>query len=105
MQRPNEWPIWHDDPGQNPRLHYAVAPLRHDIALARYHEKQRAGRESTVRSFHLRTTTIVLIGDAGKDFLRRLVASIAAAEKLEGLLPSITQSPSGMIGSTEPRPH
>jgi len=87
MQHPNEWPIWHDDPGQSPRPRYAAAPFRHDIALARYLEKQRAGRESTARSFDLRTRTIrtcVLIADAGRDFLRRLVAPVGAAEKLKG---------------------
>ncbi len=81
MLHPNEWPIWHDDAGQNPRLWNAVAPQRHEIALARYLEKQRAGRESMVRSFDLRTATIracVLIADAGRDFLKRLVAPVGA---------------------------
>ncbi|MER8467642.1 hypothetical protein [Mesorhizobium sp. M1396] len=72
MLHPNEWPFWHDDPGQNRRLGCEVAPLRHDIALARYLEKQRGGRESTVRRIDLSTTTIhacVLIADAGRNFL------------------------------------
>ncbi|MER8422785.1 hypothetical protein [Mesorhizobium sp. M0220] len=73
QQRPNEWPIWHDDPREDPRLRYALAPLRHDVALARYLEKQRADRDSMVRSFDLRTT-IVLIADAWRHFLRRVVA-------------------------------
>ncbi len=81
MQHPNEWPIWHHDPGQNPRLWNAIAPQRHEIALARYLEKQRAGRESMVRSFDLRTPTahaFVLIADAGRDFVKRLVAPVGA---------------------------
>lgn len=59
MLRPNptEWPTWHDDPWQNEQPR---GPLRHDIALTRYLEKQRACRASTVRGFDLRTTAIRL---------------------------------------------
>lgn len=98
MLHPTEWPIWHDEPWENRQPRGGVAPLRHDIALARYLEKQRAGRESTVRSFELPTTAVracVRMANAGRDFLGRLVAPIGAAEKLERLSPSITQSPSG----------
>ena len=57
MQRPSstEWPIWHDDPWENPQPGSTVAPLRHELALARYLEKQRAWRASTVRRFDLGT--------------------------------------------------
>lgn len=53
MLRPNstEWPIWHDDPWQNPQPRDDALPLRHDIALARYLEKQRACRASTPSGF------------------------------------------------------
>ena len=62
MLRPSstEWPIWHDDPWQNPQPRDEVVPLRHDIALARYLEKQRACRASTIRRFDLWTSAIGL---------------------------------------------
>jgi hypothetical protein len=75
MLRPSssEWPIWHNDPGQTeqPRR----GPLRHDIALTHYLEKQRACRGSTVRPFDFWTAAIracALIARLGRDFFRRL---------------------------------
>lgn len=69
----SEWPIWHNDPGQTEQPR--GGPLRHDIAIKHYLEKQRARRVSTVRSFHFRTTAIracALIARLGRDFFRRL---------------------------------
>ena len=42
-----EWPIGYADPWQAPRPQGGVAPLRHDLALAQYLEKQ--DREVTIR--------------------------------------------------------
>ncbi|WP_292547815.1 hypothetical protein [Mesorhizobium sp.] len=75
MLRPSssEWPIWHNDPGQNEQPR--GGPLRHDIALTHYLEKQRAYRVSAIRSFDFRTTAIracALIARLGRDFFRRL---------------------------------
>lgn len=44
-----DWPIWHDDPWENSRSG-GVAPLRHDLALARYLDRQLAWRASAVRN-------------------------------------------------------
>jgi hypothetical protein len=62
MLRPSstEWPIWHDDPWQNPQPRDEVVPLRHDIALALYLEKQQARRALAIRRFDLWTTAIGL---------------------------------------------
>ncbi|CAH2397642.1 hypothetical protein MES5069_180018 [Mesorhizobium escarrei] len=66
---PIEWPTWHDDPSQSEQPR--GGPLRHDITLARYLEKQRACRASTVRGFDLRTTAINL-WQAGSVYRARL---------------------------------
>ncbi len=47
---PTEWPIRPRDPWQAPRS--PVAPLRHDLALALYLEKQAAHRASTPHRFN-----------------------------------------------------
>lgn len=47
MQRPSEWPLWYDDDRHGGQL--TNAPLRHDVALARYLEKQRAHRAAAGR--------------------------------------------------------
>jgi hypothetical protein len=46
-----EWPIWHDYPARDQQGQ--GAPLRHDIALAGYLEKQQAWQASAVRRFDL----------------------------------------------------
>jgi hypothetical protein len=68
---PTEWPIWHDDPCQNPQPRDEVVPLCHDIALARYLEKQRACRALAIRRFDLWTIAIglcALVARAGRVF-------------------------------------
>ncbi|RUV05133.1 hypothetical protein EOB36_00310 [Mesorhizobium sp. M6A.T.Cr.TU.017.01.1.1] len=77
MPRPSstEWPIWHDDPWQNPQPRGGLVPQRYDIALTHYLEKQRAYRVSTVRPFDFWTIAIracALIPRLGRDFFRRL---------------------------------
>jgi len=70
-----EWPVGYADPWQVPRPQGGVAPLRHDLALARYLEKQAAYRASTVRWFDTWTTAIRLcmrMADAGLTALRGL---------------------------------
>jgi len=42
-----EWPIWHG--GQGQQHAGGCAPLRHDIALERYLEKQASNRTSATR--------------------------------------------------------
>ena len=46
-----EWLTGYANPSQAPRPQGGVAPLRHDLALARYLEKQAAYRASTVRPY------------------------------------------------------
>lgn len=79
--RPNstEWPIWHDDPWQNPQPRDGALPLRHDIALARYLEKQRACRASTIRRFDLWVSAIGLCA---------LVARVGRPSSCARVLPS-----------------
>lgn len=81
MVRPSstEWPIWHDDPLQNPQPRDEVVPLRHDIALTGYLEKQRACRASTIRRFDLWTSAIGLCA---------LVARVGRASSGTRVLPS-----------------
>ena len=43
-----EWPTGHSDPWQAPQPPGGVAPLRHDLALARYLEKRAAYRTMRV---------------------------------------------------------
>ena len=86
MQRPTDWPIWHDDPWRNPQPR--DGQLRHDIALARYLETQRGWRAST--SFDLWATTVALcerMARVGRAFFRRLrpaVGNGSAAERVQG---------------------
>ena len=64
------WPIRYDDPWENPQPG-CVAPLRHDLALASYLERQRAWRASTVHRFGPWTIAIrlhALIARAGRAF-------------------------------------
>ena len=88
MQRPSsiDWPIWHDDPlhedsWHNPACRGAVAPLCHDIALAKYLERQKAHRGSVVRRLDLSaviaraSATIARVGRAFLERLRRLQRS------------------------------
>ena len=42
-----DWPTWHDEPRENSG---EVAPLRHDLALAHYLERQQAWRASAARN-------------------------------------------------------
>jgi len=44
-----DWPIRHDDPWENSQPG-GVAPLRHDLALAAYLQRQQAWRASAVRN-------------------------------------------------------
>jgi hypothetical protein len=70
-----EWPIGYADPWQAPRPQGGVAPLRHDLALARHLEKQAAYRASTVRPFDTLTAGIrlcVRMAYAGLTTLRDL---------------------------------
>jgi hypothetical protein len=46
-----DWPTGHVDLWEAPRPRGGVAPLRHDLALARYLEKQAAHRASSALSF------------------------------------------------------
>ena len=83
MLRPSstEWPIWHDDPWQNPQPGEGLVSLRHDIALARYLEMQRGWRASTIPSFDLwaiTTGSCVLIARVGRAFFRRVGPSGAS---------------------------
>ncbi len=48
-----DWPIGHDDPWVNSRPG-GVAPLRHDLALAAYLQRQQAWRASAVPRLDLR---------------------------------------------------
>jgi hypothetical protein len=78
VQRPSstDWPIGHEDPWHDPQNSGAVAPLRHDIALSRYLEKQQACRGSAVRGLDLSAamrSAIVLTAD----FLRRLRSELS----------------------------
>jgi|RhiMethySRZTD1v2_1073278.scaffolds.fasta_scaffold350268_2 hypothetical protein len=73
-----EWPIGYADPWQAPRPQGGVAPLRHDLALARYLEKQAACRASTVRQFDAWATAIRLC-------VRMAYAGLAALRGLRSL--------------------
>ncbi|WFP61578.1 hypothetical protein [Mesorhizobium sp. WSM4904] len=71
MQRPvlTEWPVWHDDPRTN--LHGYRATQRHEIALARFLEKQQAYRASAVRRLDLwaaLTRASTLVAGVGRAF-------------------------------------
>lgn len=73
MQRPTEWPFWHDESWQDPQPR--DGQLRHDIALAHYLETQRGWRASTIPSFDLWATTAALfelIARVGRAFFRHL---------------------------------
>jgi hypothetical protein len=81
MLRPSstEWPIWHDDPWHNPQPRGGLVPRRHDIALARYLEKQRACRASTIHRFDLRATALglrKLVARIGRDFFDACVPQV-----------------------------
>lgn len=78
-----EWPIWDDDSLQNPRPCDEVVPLRHEIALAGYLEKQRARRAPPIRRFDLRASAIVL---------RALVTRVGRAFSGARVLPSERRS-------------
>jgi len=55
-----EWPIGYANPWQTPQPPGGVAPLCHDLALARYLEKRMAYDSSTVRRLDIWTTAIDL---------------------------------------------
>jgi len=55
-----EWPIGYANPWQAPQPPAGVAPLRHDLALARYLEKRMAYDSSMVRRLDIWTTAIDL---------------------------------------------
>ncbi|RWE69438.1 hypothetical protein [Mesorhizobium sp.] len=44
MQRPSEWPFWHD--ADRPGEQDIGAPFRQDIALSRYLDRQREHRQA-----------------------------------------------------------
>lgn len=94
MLRPNttDWPIWHDDPWQNPQLRDGLMPLRHDIALARYLQRQQAWRASAVRKFDLSAAAIrasVLVARVGSAFFRRMRSFLALAKNAFELIDDI----------------
>jgi len=104
VQRPalTDWPIWHEDAGNDLQLGTA-APLRHDLTLARYLERQQAWRALAVREFDLSTAAIracVLVVRVGSAFFRRsrsfrrsvltgVIGHILCSEKRRKLAPSI----------------
>ena len=55
-----EWTIGYASPWQTPQPPGGVAPLCHDLALARYLEKRMAYHSSTVRRLDIWTTAIDL---------------------------------------------
>lgn len=55
-----EWPIGFADPWQAPQPPGGVAPLRHDLALARYLEKRMAYDSSAVLRLDIWTAAIDL---------------------------------------------
>ncbi|CDX20411.1 hypothetical protein MPLB_1850014 [Mesorhizobium sp. ORS 3324] len=82
MLHPDEWPFRHGDLRQSPHRPDAPVPLRHDIALAHYLERQRAYRLTAIPIMDLRgdvrrllalATPILSILSAGvlKEYLRR----------------------------------
>ncbi|WP_217578470.1 hypothetical protein [Mesorhizobium sp. GbtcB19] len=75
MQRPGEWPIWHDN--DQPGERDIGAPQRHEIALARYLEKQHAHRAAAVR----RTSLSTAAATAGWIALRILQSILVLAGK------------------------
>lgn len=54
----SEWSIGYADPWQTPQPPGGVAPLRHDLALARHLEKRMAYGPSTVRPLDISAVTI-----------------------------------------------
>ena len=73
-----DWPIRHDDPWENSQPG-GVAPLRHDLALARYLERQQGWRASAVHRF-----------DPGETAIRwcALVARVVRAGRFTSAVPS-----------------
>ncbi|BCG79386.1 hypothetical protein [Mesorhizobium sp. 113-3-3] len=71
-----DWPTWHDEPKENSG---EVAPLRHDLALARYLERQQGWRASAVHRF-----------DPGETAIRwcALVARVGRAGRFTSAVPS-----------------
>ena len=55
-----EWPIGYADPWQRLQPPGGVAPLRHDLALARYLEKRMAYDSSTIHRLDIWTAAIDL---------------------------------------------
>jgi hypothetical protein len=105
VQRPalTEWPIWHDDPGHDLQQRGAAVPLRHDLTLARYLQRQQAWRASAVRKFDLSAAAVrasVRVARVGSAFFRRMrpfQRSVALAKNAFELIDN--------IGSTLSRAH
>ena len=83
MQRPSEWPLWHDD-GQ-PVAQDVSALSQHDIALERYLQKQHAHQAAVVGRTGLSTAA----ANAGRVALRvlqlGLVLAGRAIERIDGI--------------------
>jgi len=91
-----EWPIWHDDPGRDRQE--VDAPSRHDIALARYLETQRAYRASTARRFN----PVAVVASALAAFVGRFSR---AAQRPIVRGPANAEAWTGDIGLTLARAH
>jgi hypothetical protein len=74
LSNSNDWPIWHEDAWRAANLAAGALPLSHDIALARYLEKQSAYRESARRPFDLGATMTKLCAFAAG--IRRVLADV-----------------------------
>lgn len=77
---PANWPIRYADSGQPQQQCGGVAPLRHDIALARYLEKQAAHRASASLGIDLWSAAIglcVQVAESGLAMLRTLRSTVS----------------------------
>jgi hypothetical protein len=87
--KPADWPICRDDPRLTPQRLLDVTPLRHDLALACYLEKQAANRVSTIHRSNPWTTLIAIGAWAARSplaFLRHLPE--VPTTRLRNLAPS-----------------
>ncbi|TGS16076.1 hypothetical protein EN852_010670 [Mesorhizobium sp. M2E.F.Ca.ET.209.01.1.1] len=91
MQHLGEWPLWHDDDRRDGQL--ANASLRHEIALARYLERQREHRQTGMPIVDLESVALRLLAFAmriGSAFTRR-------AEKRTSVPPAHPWGPAGHL--------
>ena len=101
LSNSSEWPIRREEPWRAPGLPWGVSPLRHDIAVARYLEKQAYHRASTPSRLgfatiatHIRT----VIAHVGGAFSAVCVPSIETAGwGIE--LPQVTPIAAGPVRS------